>query len=198
MAALRQARGVGACWSPARWNHRRSLSRYLVATPRRTRRKVLIRSCRLLTVWMCSSPRTRSPADWFKTSWGIFIPVAQHAKAVPPSVTSRASLLRTGSSTALMASALSTGRTALTTAPLRSAATRIGTCSCDRPRFVALPPRPRAARSGSGQALLRAFPGPGALIAEQHEGFIGLDDAGQDRAGRRGGEKAVAPAKGGA
>src|SRR4051794_36016795 len=50
----------------------------------------------------------------------------------------------------------------------------------------------------SGQALFRAFPGPGALIAEQHEGFIGLDDAGQDRAGRRGGEKAVAPAKGGA
>ena len=92
---------------------------------------------------------TRSPADWFKTSWEIFIPVAQHAKAVPPSVTSRASLLRTGSSTALMASALSTGRTALTTAPLRSAATRIGTCSCDRPRFVALPPRPRASRSGA-------------------------------------------------
>src|SRR4051812_9348561 len=53
------------------------------------------------------------------------------------------------SSTALIASALSTGRTALTTAPLRSAATRIGTCSCDRPRFVALPPRPRAARSGA-------------------------------------------------
>src|SRR3954468_17163094 len=74
---------------------------------------------------------------------------AQHARAVPPSVTRRASLLRTGSSTALMASALSTGRTALTTAPLRSAATRIGTCSCDRPRFVALPPRPRAARSGA-------------------------------------------------
>src|SRR3954454_649779 len=53
-------------------------------------------------------------------------------------------------------------------------------------------------RLGSGPALFRALPGPGALIAEQHEGFIGLDDAGQDRAGRRGSEKAVAPAKGGA
>src|SRR3954471_8692044 len=147
---------------------------------------------------MCRSPRTRSPADWFTTSWEIFIPLAQHARAVPPSVTRRASLLRTGSSTALMASALSPGRTALTTAPLRSAATRIGTCSCDRPRFVALPPRPRAARSGSGPTLFRAFPGPGGLIAEQHEVFVGLDNAGQDRTGHRGGEKAVAPAKGGA
>src|SRR3954454_5596663 len=53
-------------------------------------------------------------------------------------------------------------------------------------------------RFGSGLALFRALPGPGALIAEQHEGFIGLDNAGQDRAGRRGSEKAVAPAKGGA
>ena len=53
-------------------------------------------------------------------------------------------------------------------------------------------------RCDSGQALFRAFPGPGALITEQHEGFIGLDDAGQDRTSHRGGEKTVAPAKRGA
>src|SRR3954454_20859207 len=66
-------------------------------------------------------------------------------------------------------------------------------------RGLAAAPAGRAIRRfGSGQALFRAFPDPGPLIAEQHEGFIGLDDAGQDRTGRRGGEKAVAPAKGGA
>src|SRR4051812_21764160 len=113
---------------------------------------------------MCSSPRTRSPADWFKTSWEIFIPVAQHARAVPPSVTSRASLLRTGSSTALMASALSTGRTALTTAPLRSAATRIGMNlrqQADLRPLLEMAAQGRAADLVSGRfqtAPRRAFP----------------------------------------
>src|SRR4051812_49916582 len=66
-------------------------------------------------------------------------------------------------------------------------------------RGLAAAPAGRAIRRcGSRLALFGAFPGAGALIAEQHEGFIGLDDAGQDRTGRRGGEKAVAPAKGGA
>ena len=48
-----------------------------------------------------------------------------------------------------MVSALTAGKMALIVAPVRSAATRIGTCSVDRPRLVALPPRLRDLRSGS-------------------------------------------------
>ena len=46
----------------------------------------------------------------------------------------RASLSSTGARTAWMASALTAGNAALTVAPDRSAATRTGTCSRDRPR----------------------------------------------------------------
>src|SRR5271165_5378263 len=37
--------------------------------PRWGRKKVLRLSWRLLTVWMCNSPRTRSPFDWLSASW---------------------------------------------------------------------------------------------------------------------------------
>ena len=49
-AAASIARGVWWLGRTARWNHRRRLSRYLVAMPRWRRRKVFNRSCRLFTV----------------------------------------------------------------------------------------------------------------------------------------------------
>src|SRR5512144_796167 len=49
----------------------------------------------------------------------------------------------------LIVSALTAGRMALIVVPVRSAATRTGTCSLDRPRRLALPPRLRGLRSGS-------------------------------------------------
>ena len=53
-------------------------------------------------------------------------------------------------------------------------------------------------RIGKGLALFRPLPDPRALVAEQHEGFVGLDDAGQGRIGRFGGKKAMAPPESGA
>ena len=47
-----------------------------------------------------------------------------------------------------MASPVAAGRTELIVAPLRSAATRTGTSSCESPRMLAFPPRFRALRSG--------------------------------------------------
>ena len=52
----------------------------------------------------------------------------------------------TGSRAAVSAAASTLGNTALTVVPLRSAAMRTGTCSRERPRFFALPPRRRALR----------------------------------------------------
>ena len=53
----------------------------------------------------------------------------------------------TGSSASFTLSALRAGRTCSRVAPARSAATRIGTCSRERPRLRALPPRRRGLRS---------------------------------------------------
>ncbi len=53
-------------------------------------------------------------------------------------------------------------------------------------------------RIGKGLALFRPLPDPRALVAEQNEGFVGLDDAGQGRIGRFGGKKAMATPESGA
>ena len=58
----------------------------------------------------------------------------------------KASRAMTGSSASLTLSALRAGRVWLRVAPVRSAATRIGTCSRERPRLRALPPRRRGLR----------------------------------------------------
>src|SRR5512132_236419 len=101
-----------------------------------------------------------------------------------------------------MVSALTAGRMALIVAPVRSAATRTGTCSLDRPRLVALPPRLRGLRSGSsGIGLPRSgiFPGPRSLAAFQDIGLVGLDDSAQrGRIGHDRPQKAMPPAEGGA
>src|SRR3954467_10111719 len=60
----------------------------------------------------------------------------------------------TGWRAAVKAAADTAGRIALMVAPERSAAIRTGTCSSDRPRFFALPPRLRALRSGRSAAGL--------------------------------------------
>ena len=61
--------------------------------------------------------------------------------------TSKASRATTGSSASLKLFALRAGRVWLRVAPALSAATRIGTCSRERPRLRALPPRRRGLRS---------------------------------------------------
>ena len=73
----------------------------------------------------------------------------------------------------------------LRAAPVRSAATRIGSCSRERPRLRALPPR----RRGLPVQL------PLALPALKHEGLVGLDDPGKpDRRLPDRLQEAVAPA----
>jgi hypothetical protein len=47
----------------------------------------------------------------------------------------------------LMVAAVVSGSTAVRVVPLRSAATRIGTCSFESPRLLATPPRLRGLRS---------------------------------------------------
>ena len=64
------------------------------------------------------------------------------------------SVSMTGASAFLSASALTAGSAALAWPPPRSAATRTGTCSRDKPRLAALPPRRRGLRS-SFRAPLR-------------------------------------------
>src|SRR3982750_4428017 len=185
-AAWRQDCGDGWGSRRMRWNQRRWLARYLVAMPRNARRKPLICWWRLLTVWIGSSPRTRSPADWIRASWLMPRAAAAGGKQLAPSVTSRMSGPTAGSSTAWMALAETVGSTAVSVVPVRSAATRTGTCSRDSPRLAALPPRLRGGRS-SWRSPLRLV---------QQVGLVGLDDAAQ---GGGGGldrlEEAVAPAE---
>src|SRR5512134_1853234 len=100
-----------------------------------------------------------------------------------------------------MVSALTAGRMALIVAPVRSAATRTGTCSLDRPRLVALPPRLRDLLRllGIGPPRSFIFPGPRSLAAFQDVGFVGLDDSAQrGRIGLDRPQKAMPPPEGGA
>src|SRR3982751_1687445 len=90
-AAWRQDRGDGWGSRRMRWNQRRWLARYLVAMPRNALRKPLICWWRLLTVWIWSSPRTRSPADWIRASWLMPRAAAAGGKQPGPSATRRAS-----------------------------------------------------------------------------------------------------------
>ena len=57
----------------------------------------------------------------------------------------------------MSAAASTLGSTALTVVPLRSAAMRTGTCSRERPRFFALPPRRRALRPSPRGAWNASF-----------------------------------------
>ena len=110
----------------------------------------------------------------------------------------RASLPRTGSSTALMAShrRRQDGSDRIP-GPVGGHQDRH--LLMDRPRFIALPPRLRLSSADrQGLALFRPLPDPRALVAEQHEGFFRLDDAGQGRIGGFGVKKAMAPPESGA
>ena len=75
----------------------------------------------------------------------------------PPRTMSSSTTGSMSSSTSRRASALTAGRTVATVMPLRSAATSTGTCSDDRPRLLALPPRSRPARP-TPASLRRALP----------------------------------------
>src|SRR3954462_12551899 len=166
--------------------------------PRNALRKPLICWWRLLTVWIWSSPRTRSPADWIRASWLMPRAAAAGGKQLAPSVTSRTSGPTAGSSTAWMALAETAGSTAVSVVPVRAAATRTGTCPRDSPRLAALPPRLRRGPVGAFAAAVARRPVElaVALAAVQQVGLVGLDDAAQ---GGGGGldrlEEAVAPAE---
>ena len=95
-------RGVGSFGKMARWYQARSLLRYLVATPRRPRRKVWSRSWRLLAVSRWRSARRRSPASW-SSGWSVTPKArAQGGKNGAPSVTRSASGSIVASRLALM------------------------------------------------------------------------------------------------
>ncbi len=84
LAAARQALGDGCLPRTTRWNHLGQLSRHLMAMPRKRRGKPLIRLWRLLTVWMCTAPRTRSPAERLTLSRGCRLPPERLRPPVDP------------------------------------------------------------------------------------------------------------------
>src|SRR3954463_10209396 len=166
--------------------------------PRRARRKPFSLEWRLLTVWMCSSPRTRSPADWLRTSWLMPRAAAQAGEPGPPSGTRRA----TGPATGFGAAS---GDQQSIGADDRLEGRREGGCGNRRQhgaegcaRAVGRPQHRHQfvrqsslgglaaalagfsiRRIGIRSALLGPLPGPIALAAPQDEGLIGLDDAEQ-------------------
>ena len=183
-------RGVGSLGRMARWYQARWLSRYLVATPRRLRRKVLSRSWRLLTVFRYSSPRRRSPAFWSSGWWVRPRAPAQGGKNGAPSVTRSASGWIEVPRWTLIVAALVSGMTRVNVVPLRSAHRSKG----DQDRHLRLR---EAALLGDATALARlGVEPPSSFAAGQDIGFVCLDDAFEfDGAGLDRRQKTMPPAE---